>query len=178
MRLSLPIIAMFLLTGCDGMPAPIAPPAKSIFARLLTVENGTLVSVGQVQLVERSGGLKLFLNLDKRPASLAGQVGMHIHGVGKCEMPDFASAGPHWNPRAKQHGLKNPMGHHAGDMANIDVLLGANTNELRDITDTSIDQLLDADGASIVIHEKADDYITDPSGNSGRRIICGVFEKP
>jgi superoxide dismutase, Cu-Zn family len=177
MRLLLPMMALSLFTGCAAKPEPSKPAAQSTFARLQTNENGVLVSIGQAQLVDQPGGMKLYLTLDKRPDSLAGQVGVHIHSVGKCEMPDFASAGPHWNPAMKQHGLKNLMGHHAGDMTNINILFGANSNEVRDIGGMGIGQLLDADGASIVIHEKADDYVTDPSGNSGKRIICGVFEK-
>ncbi len=180
----LPVFCAVALTiGC----APISektvvdsstqPPP--IFARLLTLENGSLVSVGQAQLVESKGGMKLYLSIEKRPTSLNGEVGMHIHSIGKCDAPDFASAGPHWNPEGKQHGLKNSQGHHAGDLMNINVLLGAGgVQELREIPGASIEGVLDTDGSAIVIHEKADDYLTDPSGNSGKRIICGVFERP
>jgi Cu-Zn family superoxide dismutase len=171
------MITLSLLGGCAVKPVPSVSVAKSLFARLLTVENGALVAVGQAQLVDQQGGMKLLVTLDRRPPSLAGQVGMHIHSVGKCDMPDFASAGPHWNPSAKQHGMKNPLGHHDGDIANINIQFGSIANEMRDIQDASIDKLLDGDGAALVIHEKADDYLTDPSGNSGKRIICGVFEK-
>jgi superoxide dismutase, Cu-Zn family len=183
MRNVLAIIALSLTFGC--VPDTASTPKngtklpQSIFARLQTIENGTLVVAGQAQLVETQGGMKLYLNLEKRPTGLAGEVGMHIHGIGKCELPDFASAGPHWNPEGKQHGLKNSQGHHAGDITNINILLGPQTtNALKEIPGATIVAILDADGAAIVIHEKADDYLTDPSGNSGKRVICGVFERP
>jgi Cu-Zn family superoxide dismutase len=104
---------------------------------------------------------------------------MHLHAVGKCEGPDFTTAGPHWNPDMKQHGRDNPMGAHHGDLPNVTA--GADRKitlefKLPDFVISGPAGLLDADGGALVIHEKADDYKTDPSGNSGKRIICGVFK--
>jgi superoxide dismutase, Cu-Zn family len=165
-----------MLSACAATPTPeTASDGKSVFARLYAFENGALVPYGQAQLVDQTGGIRLDLDLEGRPANLSGEVGVHLHGIGKCDGPDFVSAGPHWNPESKQHGLNNPMGHHAGDMPNINVRFGEKTRELRDIKGGSIAALMDADGAAIVIHEKPDDNISDPSGNSGKRIICGVF---
>ena len=98
--------------------------------------------------------------------------------MGSCEAPDFGSAGGHWNPTNRQHGTDNPDGPHAGDLSNITV--GSDSMAtLEQVTPGGMLQgesgLLDADGASVVIHETADDYRTDPSGNSGDRIACGVL---
>ena len=108
-----------------------------------------------------------------------GTYGAHIHAVGRCDAPDFASAGPHWNPTGQQHGKNNPAGMHKGDLPNL--LVGTDGRGSLEINlpasrlSAGSMPMLDADGAAIVIHEKADDYQTDPSGNSGARIACGVF---
>ena len=107
-----------------------------------------------------------------------GSYGMHIHSVGKCDAPDFMSAGPHWNPSGAQHGADNPMGAHRGDLPNLEVesgLIGRITVTVPDAALTGKDGLLDADGAAFVIHAQPDDYKTDPTGNSGGRKVCGVF---
>lgn len=104
---------------------------------------------------------------------------VHIHSVGKCE-PPFASAGGHFNPENKKHGYLNPAGSHLGDLPNVDTpAAGHLTFEflLPDVTLTGRHALLDADGASIVIHGSRDDYATDPAGNSGARIACGVITR-
>lgn len=109
----------------------------------------------------------------------SGAHGIHIHQTGTCTAPDFASAGPHWNPTGAQHGKDNPAGMHRGDLPNV--LIGTDgrgTLEYR-IANAKVsgggDALLDNDGAALVVHAAADDYRTDPSGNSGARIACGVF---
>jgi Cu-Zn family superoxide dismutase len=109
----------------------------------------------------------------------AGAYGAHIHAIGRCDPPSFETAGPHWNPTGQQHGKSNPQGMHKGDLPNLMVGEdGRGTLEVA-LPAASISggsaALLDADGAAVVIHERADDYRTDPSGNSGARIACGVF---
>lgn len=108
----------------------------------------------------------------------AGLHGIHIHSVGKCEAPKFETAGPHWNPTAKQHGKDNPAGPHEGDLPNLNIGAGGTgtvTFTVKGATLTGANGLFDADGAAFVVHAKADDYKTDPSGASGDRIACGVF---
>jgi len=110
----------------------------------------------------------------------AGEHGMHLHMVGSCELPDFTSAGSHLNPHNKQHGRDNPQGSHLGDLPNItagpdgtatvSVPLNAPQADLEKF-------LFDADGTAIVVHATADDYRTDPTGNSGGRIACGVLKR-
>lgn len=112
---------------------------------------------------------------------LAGVHGIHLHAVGSCT-PDFAAAGPHFNPMTKKHGTENPEGPHAGDMPNLTI--GADGTGTYDQMNTMIslqqntpNSVYDADESAIVVHAQADDYKTDPAGNSGARIACGVVEK-
>ena len=106
-----------------------------------------------------------------------GTHGIHLHAVGSCQAPAFTSAGGHWNPTAHQHGFDNPMGPHQGDMRNVvagsDSVAVINTSTGGGIL-RGTGGALDADGLAIVIHASADDYRTDPAGNSGARIACGV----
>jgi Cu-Zn family superoxide dismutase len=109
-----------------------------------------------------------------------GTHGVHLHQTGRCDPPGFESAGPHWNPTSHQHGRLNPMGPHLGDLPNL--MVSANGSGRLDFavpvpagTAAGANPLLDADGTAIVIHAAADDLRTDPSGNSGARIACGVL---
>ena len=103
--------------------------------------------------------------------------GVHLHQVGKCEGPDFASAGPHWNPYKVVHGMKTPGGGHAGDLPNL-VIDATGTGKIDALIDgIAITEAPMENLGAVVVHEKADDMMTDPSGNSGKRIACGAFGK-
>lgn len=109
-----------------------------------------------------------------------GEHGLHLHTVGKCEGPDFSSAGPHLNPGGHQHGAENPQGAHLGDLPNVNVGskgTGTLTATLKGTPDEVLAQLFDNDGTAIVVHAGQDDYKTDPSGNSGGREACGVVTR-
>lgn len=108
-----------------------------------------------------------------------GAYGVHVHAVGRCDAPAFTTAGPHWNPTGQQHGKDNPQGMHKGDLPNL--LVGADGRGSFEYTISGaslagrVNPALDADGAAVLVHQSADDYRTDPSGNSGARIACGVL---
>ncbi len=134
--------------------------------------------VGSIIVMPHGSGVSLKLMLHDLPP---GDHGIHFHQNPKCDAPDFKSAGPHFNPDAKKHGLENPEGHHAGDMQNFTVDAKGNADaslEDKDVTlGDGAHSLFSNGGTAIVIHAKADDMKTDPSGNSGDRIACGVITK-
>jgi Cu-Zn family superoxide dismutase len=113
-----------------------------------------------------------------------GEHGIHVHQNAKCDGPDFKTAGGHFNPDQKKHGINNPEGHHNGDIpANLTVKANGTDKVSIKVTSISLDpsspnSLLANGGTSLVIHQKADDMLTDPSGNSGNRIACGVITGP
>jgi Cu-Zn family superoxide dismutase len=134
--------------------------------------------VGTAEFRESKEGLVVAV----RVASLApGLHAVHIHAVGKCDGPQFTSAGGHFNPARKKHGLKNPEGPHAGDLPDLYVAKnGAGRYEALNDSVTlgaGANSAFDADGSAVVIHATGDDHNTDPAGNSGDRIACGVIMK-
>jgi len=108
-----------------------------------------------------------------------GVYGAHFHQVGRCDAPSFESAGPHWNPAGRRHGSENFQGPHLGDLPNLEVNAQRRGTLIFAVEGVALqggaNPLLDADGAALVIHARPDDYRTDPSGNSGARIACGVI---
>jgi Cu-Zn family superoxide dismutase len=129
-------------------------------------------SIGSVRAWQTAGGVSFHINATGLPHGLHG---IHVHTVGRCDPPDFATAGAHWNPLAKKHGLNNPAGPHAGDLPNVEVAANGVLSATVTVPGATMASLLDADGAALVIHASADDNITDPSGNSGPRIACAVI---
>ena len=105
-----------------------------------------------------------------------GMHGLHVHTVGDCSAPDFSSAGGHWNPTDMEHGRQNPEGPHAGDMPNLEIQADGSGSVLFALPAGTYDGLMDGDGSALVIHAGEDDLSTDPAGDSGDRIACGVFE--
>jgi Cu-Zn family superoxide dismutase len=164
-----------LLGACaasDSATAGAAPAAPGARAPLYTASG---VAAGEGRIVASATGLKLTVDAQGVPAGIHG---IHVHTMGKCEGPDFQTAGGHWNPTARQHGHDNPQGAHSGDLPNITVGADGTGTLTIDLPGAKLNGeggLLDADGAALVIHAAADDMKTDPSGNSGGRIACGVF---
>ena len=153
-----------------------APAATAQSAQLMDAGGK---AIGTVEMSEDASGLTLKVTAAGLPA---GTHGVHLHEKGMCEGPKFESAGAHWNPMTKQHGRDNPMGAHLGDLANMDATDGAEATSTYQVAGVTMvgtgNALADADGTSLVVHAKADDYKTDPSGNSGDRIACAVLAPP
>jgi Cu-Zn family superoxide dismutase len=155
----------------------IASPALAVDMASAMLKDKDGKEVGKVELTDTPSGVLMRLTLDGVPP---GEHAFHVHAVGKCEPPDFKSAGPHFNPDETKHGLLNPEGPHSGDMPNLHVpdsgkLTVEVLNEM--VTLDAEQALLDGDGSAIVVHASADDYTTDPAGNAGDRIACGVVAK-
>jgi Cu-Zn family superoxide dismutase len=145
----------------------------------MTLVNSAGQAIGTVRAWQTAGGVSFRIDASGLPHGIHG---VHVHSVGRCDPPDFASAGPHWNPAGRKHGINNPQGPHAGDLPNVEVAANGVLGATVTLPNASLfgppgapGALLDADGAALVIHAAADDYVTDPSGNSGARIACAVI---
>lgn len=155
----------------------LAPPAAAQTATA-TLKDASGKEVGKADLTETPHGVLLKLSLKGLPA---GERAFHIHAVGKCE-PPFTSAGGHFNPGGKKHGMAAGDGAHAGDMPNL--FIPANRELVVEVANPAItlvegkpNSVFDADGSAIIIHAGADDYKTDPTGNAGDRVACGIIAK-
>ena len=155
-----------VLAGCVPMAAPDVPVST---ADLVSSSGAVL---GTVRVFSEPTGVTLRIDAAGVPA---GQHGVHVHATGRCDPPGFTSAGPHWNPGERKHGHRNSAGFHMGDLGNLGV--GADGKLVAGllVPQATVDALRDADGAALVLHAKADDEVTDPSGNSGDRIACAIL---
>ncbi len=155
--------------------------AKGKHELVIPLKTAKGEDAGKATFKETKGGLKIKLELKNLPF---GEHAVHIHAKPLCEAPDFKSAGGHFNPDMKQHGTMNPMGHHNGDLpANISIgedHTGTATFKVDylSLTDGSPNNILANGGTAIMVHEKPDDMKTDPTGNAGNRIACGVIMAP
>lgn len=133
-------------------------------------------SIGMATFREVSGGVVIDVDVKGLTPGLHA---VHVHAIGKCEGPAFTSAGGHFNPAQKKHGLRSAEGPHAGDMPNMYIAKNG-TGRFEVLADnitlkTGDRSVFDADGSALVIHAGADDDMTDPTGNSGDRAACGVI---
>ena len=153
----------------------LAAPALAVDTASAVLKDASGKEVGAATFTVTPSGLLISLDLTAVPP---GEHGFHVHTTGKCEPPDFKSAGPHFNPDQTKHGFMTPEGPHAGDLPNLHVPADGKLQvEVLEpnVTLSGEAPLLDADGSALVIHAGADDYKTDPAGNSGNRIACGVI---
>lgn len=177
----------FLLAGCNA-PDASTPPAEDAPATEAALNAGNApaaeraaadlrtasgAAAGKATAATMNGRVMLTLQVEGLPP---GQHGVHVHMTGKCDAPKFESAGGHWNPADAQHGLEAPAGQHAGDMPNLVVDDNGRGTLEYELKGATFAGLMDEDGSAMVVHASADDQKTDPSGNSGDRIACGVFK--
>jgi Cu-Zn family superoxide dismutase len=170
------IAAVLIAAPCGDS---LAAESKSAKVRMI---NSNRQEVGEATLSETPHGVLIRLNLRQKPEGISpGTHAIHIHNVGKCE-PPFKSAGDHFNPMNKKHGFFEKQGKHIGDLPNIHVPENAPLTAEFLVPQLSLrggkTSLFDSDGSALVIHQGADDYSTDPAGNAGDRIACGVIEQP
>jgi len=168
--------AAFLLLSF-GVACSTATRMRNAAARAEAVMyNSSGAPIGTAQLWQDANGV---VNVEIASISLpAGTHGIHFHDAAKCEGPAFTTAGGHYNPMGMEHGLQNPRGPHAGDNPNVTIPAGGVGNVSFTTDRVSLTPgprtLFDADGSALVVHAAADDQVTNPSGNSGARIACGV----
>jgi Cu-Zn family superoxide dismutase len=157
-------------------PVAFAQTAATVSAASAVLRDASGRTVGTAVFTQQANGVRLAVQVQGLPP---GQHGIHVHAVGRCDAPDFMTAGGHFNPASRQHGLENPQGPHAGDLQNLAV--AANGNGSFNMVDTMValgsgaNSLFGSDGTALVIHADMDDERTDPAGNSGARIACGVI---
>ncbi len=167
-----------VLAGCGSMKTkvPVSADAAKTAEAILIDADGS--EVGEAHFTDADSALTISLRAEGLPP---GTHGIHLHEKAVCTPPDFKSAGSHFNPKDKQHGFDNPKGFHLGDLPNLEVGEDGKVAVKVTMHDVTLqpgkpNSLLDGDGSSLVIHAEADDYKTDPAGNSGDRIVCGELK--
>lgn len=157
---------VLLLAGCA---TPIDAPSTATSLPLIGTSGQ---AIGTVRMWATPGAVSFRVEAN---GLSVGRHGLHVHAVGRCDAPEFTTAGGHWNPAARKHGLSNPAGPHGGDLPNVPVAANGTLRETVVLSGATLAALRDADGSALVVHAGEDDNVTDPSGNSGGRIACAVL---
>jgi len=171
MRIFMVIISICFLTACQLTAQPKT-------AKTIDMYNQEGDMVGTAKLQEAPEGVKAELKIE---GLSPGYHGIHVHEIGECKHPDFKSAGNHFNPEQKEHGLLNPDGSHLGDLPNVEADYNGKVDKELTIQKATLlkgkNSLTDSGGTSLVITSDADDGMTQISGDSGERIICGEIKE-
>jgi superoxide dismutase, Cu-Zn family len=167
--------AGLVVSGCAGAAGD--RPASAPLTAGAALRNKDGQQVGAATLIETPDGVRIAVTGYRLPP---GPKGLHVHTVGQCEPPEFTTSGDHFNPGNRKHGLKNPDGPHAGDLPSLNVTAAGEggidyLNKLVTLRSGRPDSLVDGRGTAVIIHAGPDDDMTDPAGNSGARIACGVI---
>lgn len=191
-RTPLLMAAVLVMAACESEPEPDQPideivvpgaaqdtvPGAGLDVVTVELHDTAGESVGTARLTQQGEGVEIAIHvMGLQP----GEHGFHVHETGSCEPPDFSSAGGHFAPAGNQHGTENPQGPHAGDLPNLTVAANGMADTTFVHTNISLrrdapNSLLREGGAALVVHEGPDDYRTDPSGDSGARVACGVIQ--
>jgi Cu-Zn family superoxide dismutase len=168
------VAGALLLAGC----VRVGPPPGELIARA-ELRDAAGRSIGVATFHQVGAAVRVVVEAQGVPA---GAKALHVHEVGRCDAPGFTSAGDHFNPMGRQHGSLNPAGQHAGDLPNLTVGPDGrgrleSTSELFSLT-VGPTSVFDADGSALILHGAPDDFRTDPTGNSGARIACGLIVRP
>jgi superoxide dismutase, Cu-Zn family len=177
LRIAVAFVVPALVAGAflSSSPAFAQTPTQGARAEIKDAQGNM---VGTAVFTPGAPGVKLDVQVQGFVTAAAGEHGIHVHAVGKCEPDAFTTAGGHFNPTGKKHGLNSPEGAHAGDLPNL--MLDGQGNSTYQTTLAGISlgsdagSLFDADGSAVVVHAGPDDLVTDPAGNSGARVACGV----
>jgi superoxide dismutase, Cu-Zn family len=171
---------LFVIAGLLWFSATVQMAAAAPNSAHADIVNAQGTKIGSAEITDTGHGVKIVVNVSQLSP---GEHGIHIHTVGKCEPPAFTSAGGHFNPTSTHHGSQSKLGPHPhlGDLLNLLVDKKGNANQTFVAVGVTLgdgaDSLFHEGGTSLVIHAGEDDFMSDPSGNSGDRIACGVIEK-
>lgn len=168
-------LGLILAAGSPIAAKPPVPAAQAVASAPVFTDSGRDAGYAVVMVKRDKAMLRLSFT-----GITPGEHGLHFHTAGSCKGSKFSGAGGHLNPMGHQHGTKNPAGSHLGDLPNVTA--DANGVAFADIALTGsakalVSAMMDKDGTAIVLHAGPDDYMTDPAGNSGDRIACGVFKR-
>lgn len=172
------MIAILIIVLLGWYGRGLGNDAESVKVKMINTDKQ---EIGEATLTQTPQGVLIHLNLSEKASGLSpGTHAFHVHEIGKCQ-PPFKSAGGHFNPSNKQHGFLDKKGKHAGDLPNVYVSENGPLTVEYLVPELSLRggkaNLLDRDGSALVIHERADDYHTDPAGDAGDRVACGVIDR-